>query len=279
MEKHILKETLKEIAADDYRLPEGKSVQDYLPYMLAFIGDLDPELRDDLIYSTMANWIAYKGYLSNDEMLSLLETIIGRDYLLKGLNSQDETLVFTRTFSALILPPILYVHLEKPFLNDKVLLKLHEALLKYMISEWDLRGYDQTNGWAHGMAHASDAVNMLIQTNIADESLIMSYFNVFKDRMIEGQSVYSANEDERMITCVQTAIENGYVPEDVLMSWFETFVDAMTIEDFIVKYWAKINAKSFIRGLYFRLLNQCPKENLLKSLIAVEKKLNNYIKD
>lgn len=279
MRKEELKEALKQIASDDFNMPKGKTMQDFLPSMLEFIGDLDPELRDDLIYSTMANWIAYKGYLSNEEMTSLLETVIGDDFLLKGLDNKDESLVFKRTFSALAIPPILYVHLDKPFLSDDVLMKLHQSLLEYMRTEWDLRGYDKKFGWAHGMAHGSDAVNMIIQTSIADEDFIMSYFDVFRDRMLEGELVYSANEEERMVTCVQTAIEKDLVTEDRLIPWLETFPAAMDIEDFIVKYWAKVNAKSFIRSLYFRLLNQCPKEKLLSTLIAVEKKLNNYIKD
>ncbi len=43
-------EDLQRIEENEYQLGEGEQHQDFLPLLLQYIGDPQPELRDNLIY-------------------------------------------------------------------------------------------------------------------------------------------------------------------------------------------------------------------------------------
>ena len=51
-----LKAQLQAIAANDYRVPGNADYWQISQEMLAHIGAIDPELRDDLIYTTFVKW-------------------------------------------------------------------------------------------------------------------------------------------------------------------------------------------------------------------------------
>ncbi len=48
---------LQRIEKDEYQLREGEQYQDFLSLLLQYIGDPQPELRDNLIYPMFYMWI------------------------------------------------------------------------------------------------------------------------------------------------------------------------------------------------------------------------------
>ncbi|WP_138206061.1 hypothetical protein [Haloimpatiens lingqiaonensis] len=57
MEKQALKELLKSIKNNDYAVPEGVNPYELSLVMMENIGDIDSELRDDLILYNLFKWI------------------------------------------------------------------------------------------------------------------------------------------------------------------------------------------------------------------------------
>lgn len=53
MEKEKLKEFLRSIKENDYAVPEGVNAYELSLIMMENIGDIDSELRDDLILSNL----------------------------------------------------------------------------------------------------------------------------------------------------------------------------------------------------------------------------------
>ncbi|MFD2831422.1 hypothetical protein [Corticicoccus populi] len=69
----LLKEELKNLRENDYKLSEDINIEHLIKQMQENIGDIDSELRDDLIYSTFGYLIS-NDFLSKEMLKHILET-------------------------------------------------------------------------------------------------------------------------------------------------------------------------------------------------------------
>ena len=106
MEKEALKKILKNIKDNDYAVPYGINQYDLSIEMMDNIGDIDSELRDDLILCILSKWII-DGVLPTSVVYELLMIALDEHHLLNGLGEISDT-VFSRTFSAEIVAAIIY---------------------------------------------------------------------------------------------------------------------------------------------------------------------------
>ena len=80
--------------------------KELLDQMLHHIGSLDPILRDDLIFSRLAEWIM-SGELPVTSAKRIVSFVLSPDGLFYKMKTSDDTAVFTRSFSALLLAVVL----------------------------------------------------------------------------------------------------------------------------------------------------------------------------
>lgn len=153
---------LQRIEENDYELRSGEQLRDYVKLMLEYIGDPQPKLRDDLIYSTFYKWVNEKQWFSDAELRELLLILLDEQHLFYHIGSKEDQAVFTRTFSVLIVALILQRHREQAFLASAEFTNVKEALIRYYEEEQDLRGFMPEEGWAHAAAHGADALDELV---------------------------------------------------------------------------------------------------------------------
>jgi hypothetical protein len=75
-----LKIQLQHIRENDYFVPEDKDAYPFAQILLDFIGSSDAELRDNLIYGTIARWIN-RGEFRHKELRGLLLQVLSTDAL------------------------------------------------------------------------------------------------------------------------------------------------------------------------------------------------------
>ncbi|GGG16611.1 hypothetical protein GCM10010913_43330 [Paenibacillus aceti] len=92
---------LQRIEKEHYQLREGERLQDFLALMLHYIGDPQPELRDDLICTTFYEWFQDENMLTATELHSLLAVLTDEQHLFYRIGSENDSSVFTRAFSIL----------------------------------------------------------------------------------------------------------------------------------------------------------------------------------
>ena len=277
-EKEQLKIELSRIKANEYNLGEGEKAADYLGLMLKYVGDTDPMLRDSLIYSTFVHWIEIKKYFSGAELINILETILQEDYIFFNIGSEGDDSVFKRSFSALLINPILCVHLDKPFLTKDRIQKTKNCLIQYFDEERDLRGHVEEKGWAHGLAHAADSISILLACEGIEEADCKRVLESIEKRLLEGKQVWSAEEDERFVSILYYSImDNKLLKNGDICSWLTGLAKVLDIQDKMMKYRARINVKSFIRSLYFRVLHLAINPEISNAIAALEKRLNNFV--
>jgi hypothetical protein len=277
-EKEQLRLSLRVISDNDYKLKEHESINDYVNLMLKYIGDSDPELRDDLIYSTFANWIEGECYFTDEELKSLLNTLLSNDFIFYKIGSKVDDSVLRRSFSVLLINPILCRHLDKEFLDEEMILKTKDYLIKYFIQEKDLRGYDKEKGWVHAIAHTADGLCVLAECKEITENICEEIMTAIENKMLEGEEVFSFQEDERIVTIIYCIISNKLLSKQYICDWIEGLSKVTEIKDTMTRFKARVNIKNLIRSLYFRLLHLCNDDEISKAIIELEKKINSYLR-
>ncbi|UOQ43461.1 DUF2785 domain-containing protein [Halobacillus salinarum] len=265
-----LKEVLQSIKTNDYQLPDQFNLQELTTMMLQRIGAVDPVIRDELIHSIFTALIDNGAY-NSDQLKNILQSILNKNYLFYkiGSSKKEEDAVFKRSFSVLLIPPILKQHRTAPFLKEEEVHRVWENLKKYMQQESDHRGYVDGKGWAHAMAHAADALNSTASCREITTQEVEGMLPVIREQFLIDQP-YLFDEEERMVTAVLTMFKK--MEPDDRVKWLETLIYQRKSwddpkEDIIIN-----NSKHFLRALYFRMLEGDYRElrqvleNLLREL-------------
>ncbi len=259
LSERALKDQLYEIADNEFALPEQAKAMPRALEMLPHLGSPDAELRDDLIYSTLANWILADTF-EEDDLKALLRQLLTEEHLFYMLGESDTDSVFMRSFSVLLIPLILSWHRQRPFLMPYELREVKVKLLDYLEKEQDLRGFvldedeaGEPKGWAHAVAHTADALDDLVRCKEMGSEELLEILNAIRQKAAESKLVFVHLEDERLVSPVIAVLGRKVLTPPDVQSWLAGFVPlAQQKEPFPDCYRQAQNVKNFLRSLYFR---------------------------
>lgn len=267
---------LQRIEENDCELRSGEQLRDYVKLMLEYIGDPQPKLRDDLIYSTFYKWINEKQWFSDAELRELLLILLDEQHLFYHIGSKEDQAVFTRTFSVLIVALILQRHREQAILDSTEFSTVKEALIRYYEEEQDLRGFMPEEGWAHAAAHGADALDELVLCSESDAAIREEVLAVIQRMLYNDQYIFSDEEDERIATIVATIIDHHLLPQQSIVDWIRNLEQCGGWPRSRGQYVARVNTKNFVRSLYFRLLPIKNNPAMVEALLKAEMNLNKF---
>jgi len=263
-----LKQLLCQIRDNDYNVPEEVDVDGIIADMLRFIDHTDAELRDKLIYMTFAQWGERNVVFSAVQKKHMLDTCLSDSHLFFGISEKDTDSVFTRSFSSLLIDVLLFINNEVPFLTTEDINNIKKAVALYIGQEKDYRGYVDGKGWAHAVAHTADVLASIANVgkaadvdggySIGREGMLEVLHNV-KSLVCNNEYVYSAGEDERLVTPFMVVADQRVLAVEELIDWIASFNMADneywkgTMPD---AYYLYLNRRDFMRSLYFRLQSQ-----------------------
>lgn len=147
------------LAKGGFVLPADQKAVDVLVEMNPLVASLDPVLRDEVAFSAAERWMVRDRKLSSDEVRRVMKMWLAN--LDDGLGTTGEDRVFKRSFSALNLSLVAAYDLTAPFMEAAEVQSFFDRMLDYFAREKDLRGFDQTRGWMHTVAHTSDVLKFL----------------------------------------------------------------------------------------------------------------------
>ncbi|HET7377051.1 MAG TPA: DUF2785 domain-containing protein [Anaerolineae bacterium] len=248
--EQALKDQLQIIASNDFKLPDGLDRWMLAQEMLAHLGSIDPELRDDLIYRTLSRW-ALRDQFNTDQLRQLLSIVTVDRHLFYRIGEKETDSVFTRTFSMLSIVLPLFVHRRSTFLSpDDVRSTLAKAL-DYLAKEKDWRGYIDGKGWAHAAAHSADVLDELAQCNEIERGGLLQILEAIRTTMSIDAAVFTHEEDERMAYATLSLIGRGLLIERDIEPWIRSFApieEAGGVRD----VYRRVNVKTYLRCLFFQ---------------------------
>lgn len=274
MEKQSLKELLKSIKENDYAVPDGINPYQLSLVMMDNIGDIDSELRDELILSNLFRWIN-GGTLSTNQVYELLMVALDEEHLLKGMGNINDS-VFGRTFSIEIVAGIIYKHRSEKFISESDIQKAFSTVLKFYNEDKDVRGYVEGKGWAHGTAHGADALDEFARCEEIGYEELKKILNSIYKRVNINYYGYIHFEDERMITAVKAILERKIIPIKEIEDWIRSFnkIEKTGVypEDLVIEF----NVNVFLKSLYFRLIDKPEYEQITNVVREVLKKISRF---
>lgn len=253
MNESTLKTRLQELAAVEFAAPSATELADLIAAMATFIGSVDAELRDALIYPAFATWIE-AGDLNEVQLAYLFELAVDEDHLFYRLGEPESDSVYTRTFSLLLLPLILGPHREKPFLTPDQIHAVKERVFAYLEREQDRRGYVPGNGWAHAVVHAADVLDdlALCVELVADD--LREILRLAAATLAEPRFVYTHDEPERMSIAAFAVLSRQVLDEAEVKAWVDGVAAAPgQYETMLDRFYCRMNLKQFVTSLFFRL--------------------------
>ena len=121
--------------------------------MLDCLAHPDPNVRDKIAFESLQVWM--RGQKTDAATMQAM-----RAALLARLRQSDSA-GFAQPFAALALAEVVRADRIKPFLTAGQRTEIADAAAAYLSTVDDYRGYDQKQGWRHGVAHGADLMLQL----------------------------------------------------------------------------------------------------------------------
>ena len=253
MDEKQLKERLQQLQLQEFKLSQT-AWHALLPFMLRHIGSPDAQLRDDLIYTAFVQCIYRQRVLSAQDLRSILQPVLDEKHMFFHMGEKEGDAVFTRAFSVLLLPLLLAVHRDQPYLTYQELEQVKQALFSFLAQEKDLRGFVPGKGWAHTVAHAADALDELALCKETEQTDLLGMLLLIRTTICNSVQVYTHGEDERLGTAVLSIFSRAMLSVQQVREWIASFAEpVLEIKELPDSLCVRANARNFLQSLYFRL--------------------------
>jgi hypothetical protein len=186
--------------------------------LIGCLSDPDPELRDGVAYEGLSGWMRNNS-LSDETLIAMHARLLA---LMKGEPVDPEG--FAQPFAALVLSELVRSDKERGFLADGQLDALVAAGSDYMASITDYRGFDPTQGWRHGVAHAADLLTRLADHPKVDQQGLQRIVSAVGTQVVPGNShFYIFGEPARLARPIVLAAQRGVMSTEEWRTWLAVY--------------------------------------------------------
>lgn len=185
--------------------------------LVACLGDPDPELRDGIAFEALSQWMRADAF-DAAQMGALRDRLYG---LLDGPEGEG----YARPFAALVLSEVARTDRIKPWMSAAERAAMVDKAAAYVEGVRDYRGYDDVQGWRHGVAHGADwlmqlALNPALDRAQADRILAA----VVAQAVPASGHAYVFGEPERLARPVLFVAQRGLHSDAEWAAWFAALV-------------------------------------------------------
>jgi len=241
------------IARDRYTPPRGSDVPALAGELAGLLASPDPELRDEIAYSTLASWIFQQKLLDAGALRTLIVRLTAN--LTRGIGERDTDSVFGRSFSALVLSVVVARDNADPFLDAGEWRRIDAAAIDYLAAEQDVRGYDPTNGWMHSAAHTADLLKFLGRSRYLDASGQRRMLDAIARKLTTAPVVFTHGEDERFARAVLSLASRTDFDDAAFTAWLQQTKPAVSAHPTAAQLHAAQNWKNLLAKLEVLLSN------------------------
>ena len=142
------RESLAALKVLKFTVPDPVARQALAEGLIDCLGDPDPAMRDGIAYEGLSHWMR-AGEIDEAGLRALRDRL---DAALQG----DDPEGFRRPFAALVLSEVARTDRVKPWMTPEERAAMVDAAARYVESVTDYRGFDDKEGWRHGVAHGAD---------------------------------------------------------------------------------------------------------------------------
>jgi len=194
--------------------------------LLDCLEDPDPDVRDGVAFEGLATWMR-SGQLSSATAVRVLDRLLPR-----VAPDDPDPRGFARPFAVLVLAEVARMDRLEPFMSDEQLRTLVDASVQFLRGVRDYRGFDEREGWRHGVAHGADLMLQLsLIPRVGKEALDRILSALASQIAPDVGHFYVYGEPERLARAVYYAASRDLYSEDDWTRWFGSVTDPAPLSD------------------------------------------------
>lgn len=209
------KESLLVLKAAEFIIPDAPRRHSFALELVSCLGDPDPQIRDGIAYEAFVTLLRGK-QLDSATIVKL------RDELLELLEPEpDDREGFRRPFAALALAEVARADRVEKIFTDEQRAELVNGATAYMLGITDYRGFDETEGWRHGVAHCADLLMQLTLNPAVTSAQLSDIADAVAVQVApRGEHAYIFGEYERLARPVYYIAMRGDLSDQQWADWF-----------------------------------------------------------
>ena len=256
------------IVQERYAPPADADVGALAFELVDMLASADPERRDEIGYSTLANWIYQRKIISGETLAALTDRLLAN--LKEAIGERDTDSVFRRSFSALTLAAVVARDNADSVLNADAWRRIEQAALTYLAAEQDVRGYDVDKGWMHSAAHTADLVRFLGRSRHLDVAGQARLLGAVGQKLVTSPVVFTHGEDERFARALLSLVNRADFNQAAFAGWLAETKPAVAPRPTLAQLRAVQNWKNLLAKLEVVLPNDPqPSETVAAARAAV----------
>ncbi len=199
--------------------------QEEIQWLLDHLGDPSPEIRDELVFTSLARGIQEE--LFTKEQFQFISAMIVSDGGLDKELDKLGTSTLDRSFRALIYANLLsadgnqhslYYQVLKSDIRNMIL----DQGLHYLEKEEDTTGFSSQYGWVHAFAHGADLLTEVVCHPDFSASRIYEVFEILGQLFKRISIRFTDDEDWRLARVIYEPILQGKLEQEKVASWIKT---------------------------------------------------------
>ncbi len=207
------RESLQALKVLKFTVPDAAERQALANGLLECLGDPDSALRDGIAYEALTQWLR-AGDFDADALRAL------RDRL-QAMLGEDDADGFRKPFAVLVLSEVARTDRIAPWMTPVERAAMVDQAAAYVESVSDYRGFDDKEGWRHGIAHGSDWLMQLAMSPALERAQTDRILAaVAKQAVPESAHAYVFGEPGRLARPLLYIAKRGLYSEADWQAWF-----------------------------------------------------------
>jgi len=176
------------------------------------LGSPDPTLRDGIVFEGLAHWLRAR-QLTPATMRALA---VDLEAQLAAPDPQG----FRAPFAALVLSEVVRADRIEPYLDPAMRTRLLNSSIAYLTNVRDYRGFDEREGWRHGVAHSADVMLQFAVNPAIGKPELERIRDAIGSQVSPDGHFYIYGESERLARPIIYAAQRGLISEAEWTQWF-----------------------------------------------------------
>ena len=199
--------------------------QKELQWLLEHLGDSSPEIRDELVFTSLARGIQEE--LFTNELFQFISAMIVSDGGLDKELDKLGTSTLERSFRALIYANLLSADGNQHSIYYQVLkTDIRNTMLNqgmhYLEKEEDTTGFSSQYGWVHAFAHGADLLTEVVCHPDFSASQMYEVFEILGCMFKKISIRFTNDEDWRLARVLYEPILQGKLEQEQVASWIKS---------------------------------------------------------
>ena len=253
------KAELQALKAAEFEIADEEERERFAFALLDCLASPDPELRDKIAYE------AYATLLRGEQLDVEAVRRLGGDLIAILQKEKGDRNGFEKPFAALVLAEVARTDRVGDTFDDEGRQAIVDAAAAYLTSVTDYRGFDDKEGWRHGVAHTADVVMQLALNTKTSAAQLQTLRDAITVQIApDTVHFYVYGEPERLARPILFMAVNEAFTEEEWQGWFTALADPAPLENWGEAYESNLglarlhNLKAFGQAVY---VNAAASEN------------------